>query len=76
MKIEFNVPVELEEEMNSLSDIDKALLLSRIIEERFEKLARLKQIVSKSQLSEKDVQELSDKVNISLSKKFMQSIKE
>ena len=76
MKVEFNVPKELEEKMKSLSDIDKALLLTRIVGERFEKLARLKQIVSKSQLSEEDVQELSDKVDKALSKRFMQSIRE
>ena len=37
MKIEFNVPNELIEEIKSLSDVEKTLFLSRIIEERLNK---------------------------------------
>jgi hypothetical protein len=76
MKIEFNVPKELEEEMKSLSDIEKSLLLTKIFEERFKRLARLKKITSKSQLTEKDVNELSEKIDKNLSKRFIKSIKE
>ncbi|MBS3088945.1 hypothetical protein J4402_04185 [Candidatus Pacearchaeota archaeon] len=62
--------IEIEESGN-LSLLIK-LLLRRELQER----ARLRSIVSKSQLTEEDVKELSDKIDKALSKRFLQSIKE
>ena len=59
------------EESGNLSLVIK-FLLKRELQER----ARLRSIVFKSQLSEEDVKELSDKVDKELSKRFLQSIKE
>ena len=48
MIVEFNVPKELEEEMKYMTNEDMGSFISRIVEERLQKLAKLKQIVSKS----------------------------
>ena len=74
MELKFSVPKELEEEIKELREIDVSLFITRTIKEEFEKLARLKRIVAKSKLTEEDVKELSEKVDSSLSQRFMQSL--
>ena len=44
--------------------------MSRLAKEKFERLARLKRIVSKSELSEEKAVELSDKVSESLARRY------
>jgi len=69
-----SIPRELEEEIRGLSKLRFSLIIAKMVRPELERLARLKRIVSKSEFTEKDVQELSDKTDMALSQKFMQSL--
>ena len=68
------IPEELKHDFEKISEIDVSLAVTRIVKTEIERLKRLKDIVSKSKLTEKDVQELSDNVDKSLAKRFKQSV--
>ena len=70
VELTIEIPDELEKKIGLFSDIELSLLVSRLIKERLESLARLKRIVSKSKLSEKKASEISDKINESLAKRY------
>lgn len=66
--------VKLPDELKEFSDADKSkwqLLLQKKLNTDFDRIARLKRIVSKSKLTKKDVEELSDKINESLSERYL-----
>ena len=69
-KLEVEIPEELRRDFESLSDIDVSFAMSRVLKTELERLARLKGIVSKSKLTEKDAKLLSSKVDESLAKRF------
>lgn len=69
-EISIKIPEELAEELRELSEIEKSLLITKLVKEKLGRLVRLKKIVSKSQLSEKSAQEISDQINESLSKRY------
>ncbi|MBU1201761.1 MAG: hypothetical protein KJ905_02910 [Nanoarchaeota archaeon] len=73
-EITISIPRELEEEIRGLSKLRFSLIIAKMVRPELERLARLKRIVSKSEFTEKDVQELSDKTDMALSQKFMQSL--
>lgn len=75
-ELKVKIPDDLEEEFKQISEMEISLFVTRMLEGKLERLARLKRTISKSQLSERDVKELSDKVDRSLSKRFKQSLKE
>ena len=56
--------------MKQISDIDWSLLVGKLLRSKLEEISELKKIVAKSQLTEKDVEELSDKINKSLAKRY------
>lgn len=68
-EIKIKIPDELEF-IKRMPNVDWSLLLNRIIREEMEKVARLKKITSKSKISEADVEELTEKINKSLSKRY------
>ena len=74
MELTFEVPKELEEDMKKLPRLELSLAITRRIESEFERIAKLKGIVAKSKLTEKDVKEFSDKVDEALSKRFRESL--
>jgi len=49
--------------------------VSRLAKEKFERLARLKRIVSKIELSEEKAVELSDKISESLARRYEEMLK-
>ncbi|MCX6665854.1 MAG: hypothetical protein NT038_07355 [Euryarchaeota archaeon] len=61
---------ELHRKLRGFSDVELSLLANRVVNEKFERLARLKRIVSKSKLSEKKAAEISGKINKSLAKRY------
>jgi len=63
------VPEELKE-FGSISPINWQLVVEKRLKEEFEELARLKKIVSKSKLTEKDVEELSEEVGVALTERL------
>ena len=64
------VPEELKE-FESVSPINWQLIVEKRLKEEFAELARLKRIVSKSKLTEKDVEELSEEVGTALTKRLL-----
>ena len=70
MELKFKVPKELEGEVRKLSQVELSLILAGMIKSEFEKAARLKQIVSKSRLTEEQAINLGKQVNKSLHKRY------
>lgn len=68
------LPKELKEEMDEFK-INWSSVARKLIKQKLEKLLELKSIVSKSKLTEKDVAELSEKVDKSLAQRFRDSLK-
>ncbi len=69
-----DIVVKIPEELKFIrqtSEIDWSVLVSKVIKSKLDKIVRLQRIVNKSELSEKDVGEFSDKINASLSQKYL-----
>lgn len=71
MEISVKIPEDLEF-LNRLSNIDLSIAASKLLKSKLERVSRFQEIVSKSKLTEKDVEELSDKINKSLSKRYLE----
>ena len=73
---ELRVPLskELKEEMDEFK-VNWSSVVRKLIKQKVERLIELKSIVSKSELTEKDVAELSEKVDKSLAQRFRNSLK-
>jgi hypothetical protein len=69
------IPEDLKSEVEQVSEIDWSLAVSRLVKEHFERLARLKRIVSKSELTEEKAVELSDKISESLARRYEEMLK-
>ena len=63
MEIKIEIPKELEEEIKSISKTTLSLIINKLIKEELEEMIRLKKIVSKSKMTEKDVEELANKID-------------
>ena len=74
-ELTIEIPEELEQEMKEVSEIAVSLAVTKLVKTELERLARLKKIVSKSELTEKDVEELSKKVDEASAKRFRESLK-
>jgi len=74
-EIKVEIPEELREEMEELPGVNWQLVVRRALKRELEEILELKRIISKSKLTEKDVEELSDKINESLAKRFRESLK-
>ncbi len=66
------IPRDLEEGFKEVKPIFWQLVVDRAINEELKRLVELKRIVSKSKLTEKDVEELTDEVNEALSRRYRQ----
>lgn len=55
-----------------VSNVDWSILFNKLVKSKLNRIARLQRIVAKSKLTEKDVEELSDKINRSLSKRYLE----
>ena len=71
MEIKIEIPKELEEEIKSISKTTLSLIINKLIKEELEEMIRLKKIVSKSKMKERDVEELTNKIDEVISKKFL-----
>ena len=69
-ELRIKVPEDLEF-MKQISDIDWSILFNKFIRSELSKIERLKKGLSKSELTETDVEELTDKINESLSKRYL-----
>ncbi|MBU4070442.1 MAG: hypothetical protein KJ646_05660 [Nanoarchaeota archaeon] len=71
MEIKIEIPEELTF-IKQTPNIDWSILIDKLIKSKLDKIARLSRIISKSELTEQDVEELSDKINESLSKRYIE----
>jgi len=71
-EIVVSIPEELNQEMKEFPEVNWSFTVNRLIKEEFDRLVHLKKIVSKSELAESDVKELSTKVSQSLAKRYEQ----
>ncbi|MBI2971434.1 MAG: hypothetical protein HYY37_03395 [Candidatus Aenigmarchaeota archaeon] len=69
-EIVVKVPSELRE-FESISPINWQIIVGKRLKEEFGEMVRLKKIVAKSRLTEKDVEELSEEVGVALAKRFL-----
>jgi len=70
-EIRFEIPEELGF-IKQIPNIDWSILFNKFIRFRLEEIARLKRGLSKSKLTEEDVEEFSDRINEALSKKYLE----
>lgn len=64
------VPEELKEKMSELEEVNWSAVARKAFEEKVKEIEFVKKLASKSKLTEKDAQELSDKINKNMAKKF------
>ena len=69
------IPEELDE-LRYAASINWQLVIGRRLKEEFEELARIKRIVTKSKLTQKQAEKLADEVSLSLAKKYEKLLKE
>jgi hypothetical protein len=70
-----DIPEELEE-LASIFKINWQLAIGKMLKKKFERLSRVKSIVDKSKLTQEQVDELSDEVNLVLAKRYEKLLKE
>ena len=70
MALKVEIPAELRSEFKAISEVELSILVSRVLRDKFSRLARLKKIVSKSKLTEEQAVKLADKVSKSLAKRY------
>ena len=70
-ELKIKIPEEVEF-FKRVSDVDWSIAVNKFIRSKLEEIARLKRGLSKSKLTEDDVKEFSDKVNESLSQRYLE----
>jgi len=73
-EVTIRIPEELKE-LALMKRINWQLFISRKLNEEIERLAKVERIISKSELTEKDVQELTDETNMALAKRYEKLLK-
>jgi len=64
------LPKELESEFKTIPKLDLSILVNKILINKLSRLIQFKQVLSKSQLTEKQAGELADEVSISLAERY------
>lgn len=67
------LPEELHSKMKQFSDIKWTEVARKAIENKVKDLETLEKLVSKSKLTQKDVEEIGKKIKASAAKKFMEA---
>ena len=73
VNITLSLPIELKKSLDKHSEINWSEVARQAFKDKLTKLSILEKFSSKFELSEKDIKELSDKINLEVSKKFMKS---
>ena len=68
--ISISVPDDLKQKIANLEEVNWSAVARVAFEEKINQIEFLRKIISKSKLTEKDAKEISDKINISIAKKF------
>lgn len=74
-EVRFKIPVELKEEMEEFPEVKWQVVVRKLLKAQLERMLELKAIVAKSEFTEKDVEELSEKVDESLARRFRESVR-
>jgi hypothetical protein len=74
-EIVVKIPEELKQEMGEFPGIEWQAITRKLLKEELKQMRELKAIVSKSGLTERDVEELSAKIDKSLARRFRKSLK-
>ncbi|MDI6810719.1 MAG: hypothetical protein QMD80_03445 [archaeon] len=69
------VPEELKEEMEKFPEIEWQAVVRKLLKAHLKRMLELKAIVAKSEFTEEDVEELSEKVDASLARRFRESLR-
>lgn len=73
-ELKVDVPEELEEEMEKISEVSISVAFTRLLRSELKRLARLKRIQAKSQLTDEDVAEISRRVDRAVADRFTDSL--
>lgn len=68
--ITLSIPDDLHQKMKNFSEVKWSEVARKAIQKKVSDLEMLDKLTSKSKLTEKDVEEISDKINKSLAKKL------
>ncbi len=68
-EIRVKIPAELSE-LESISNINWQLAVNKILKEKFDEIKKIREIIDKSKLTEKQAEKLSDEVNLDLAKRY------
>lgn len=70
VEIKIEIPDELGF-VEQIPSIEWSMLAGKLIKSKLDKIVKLKRIIAKSRLTERDVEELSNDINMSLSKRYL-----
>lgn len=70
--VSVSVPEKLKRKMAKMEEINWSAVARKAFEEKVKQIEFMKKIANKSKLTEKDVKEISDKINKNISKKFLE----
>ena len=68
--ISVSIPDGLKQKMGNLEEVNWSAVAREAFEEKIRQIEFLRKISGKSKLTEKDAKEISDKISISMAKKF------
>jgi len=71
-ELRIKLPDELEFSIKHVPNIEWSILASKLIKLRLDRAVQFQRIIAKSKLTERDVEELSDEINESLSKRYLE----
>lgn len=69
VELKISIPEELEE-LSLVSKVDWQLAIAKKLKKEFEEISKVKSIVSKSELTQEQADELSNEVNLALVKRY------
>ena len=67
------ITIKIPEELNELARVSKInwqLVIARKLEEELQRLVKIKNIISKSKLTQEQADQLADEVNLDLAKRY------
>ena len=68
--ISVSVPEDLKQKIVKIEEVNWSAVAREAFEEKIKQIEFLRKIAGKSKLTEKDAKNISDKINLSMAKKF------
>ena len=68
--ISVSIPGDLKQKIAKIEEINWSAVAREAFEEKIKQIEFLRKIASKGKLTEKDAKNISDKINLSMAKKF------